>query len=467
MTDTITSFADVLRLYRKGELSLSVYDATVQSRRFLMTNAQGRLYSDEDGELVVELFGTIEKDMDLQEIAPGAGKFFADEDALECKGAVIPYFELHGITLDFELHPHRDRKLGQVKLTFRELSLRVTEVSKETNQEISLFLEGIPEMLYEKESHISDDNPINGGKIARRDWFETGFDRFRFRCRKNPDGAECLFVDGGRTPDDLLKGSDAFLFGLGFLSGHKIPVFARTSFDKNGHESEMILFGSATRVERRPFHPAIDWHRIRNDKRLDVICCAAQHALLEEESPLVQVFETCWDVMDNDLGVREMAVAVGVESLANYITKSIESKMTDFAEYKARISKLVSEEAGEHSERFGTRFSGLITGTGFWTTRDRIKEAGSTFRIEVSDENTRAWRDLRNPRLHGSVTATGVSQEEAQQRLDRYYIGVGLMYKLALGMIGYSGTHINYTKDYWPAEELHAEETTTDAVKAK
>jgi len=395
------------------------------------------------------------------------------------RGTVIP--ETHYATITAETHSGYDLQAKRVfydritgfDFTRFEFFPGQVELSRgdplpTTKAGVEGIVMPFPERVTNSDYMIEDNCPMFG-RGSHGAWLRIEMESVSLGLRKSEGSRK--FDEGihelkiwSKIPGDLglQELGQAFLHSLSFLTGRRLGWRTRCfSHDKR----EIVVLKKPTQQTVR-FHPPLPElvGREMMDHQTDLLLKGTRFFQMSESEAALTALQVCWDSAGNFFVTRDLLLCIAVEGLADYIVDEsprasvLCPEQAAFLEAKRKIIKaildaeLVKSTSPGHFDGDGdlVRLVKGMEAFGWLRASEKIVKAGELVGVEFNNDELKAWKTLRNKPAHGDFDYDS-DRDALQNSFWSAAKVAGMLNKLVLALIGYTGPIVDYATQGFPA----------------
>lgn len=285
-------------------------------------------------------------------------------------------------------------------------------------------------------------NPVFGDNVSTA-WLSVETDVAMVGLRKE---SEFLFhvkiIPRTAAAIDLEKQAVAVLHALRFCSGIELECLAITH--TTAEAEDVVFFNPQTRNERK-FYPPLPRHEFEAAEKL--LLRSIVFFLQQNSSLIKTALHVCRESQKMTFPAKCLPVCSVVEGLANYVLKDEEK---EFEKLQVGLLTSVDGHQTDKNRAYLERIKSSIKKEDFFKDGESIWRAAKCLKINLTQDEIAAWRDLRNPLAHGRFEVDINSPTEIQDKLNQAARVANIVNKFVLAMIGYEGVYRDYSTINYP-----------------
>ena len=285
-------------------------------------------------------------------------------------------------------------------------------------------------------------NPVFGDNISVA-WLSVETDEAIVGLRKD---SEFLFhvriIPRNTGAIDLKKQAVAILNALRFCSGIELECLACTHTTADAED--IVLLKPQTRNERK-FYPPLPRHEFEAAEKL--LQRSMAFFLQQNSSQIKTALHVCRESQKMTFPAKCLPVCSVVEGLANYVLKEEEK---EFEKLQTELLASVNGHRTDKNRAYLERIKNSIMKEEFLKDGESIWRAAKWLKINLTQDEIAAWRELRNPLAHGRFDVDIESPTEIQGKLNQAACVANIVNKFVLAIIGYEGLYRDYSTIQYP-----------------
>lgn len=297
-------------------------------------------------------------------------------------------------------------------------------------------------------------NDCFGSKSYRRDWLlaTTGFGTVAARQRSD----QWFEIRVSETQGTCSDGRDVILAvrnALSFILGRRLLVLGYEDLRPGLEERHLIATQGAPTGNALLAPLGSDSAYIENVEAL--LGRAIDFFGTELGVKVAQDLTLCWDTADISLRTQHAVAGVCLESLLRLARE--EPRGLDVECLEDDRKKLL-DWLDRNPDDLGPRFVARLRGWAKDVHNERPVDILLDFQqrglLPVEEADIRAWKQIRNPTLHGGRDALSTDEAQVQVNLDLLFRVLNLVNRVVLHLIGYQGLYKDYGNPGWPETQF-------------
>lgn len=353
------------------------------------------------------------------------------------------------------LHGHNIH--ADSKYAVWQLNVPSVNFSEETWQRKSHIIHALlgPSMRnWPRSSKKSDDHPAFGGTKAEHDWLECATSLGRLVARRRSEKwFEMALISADEISDDQLPRNlraiqEAFSFATGRdciirgYSAERGPKLTRCVFDPGHRTTDSFV------------HPPLA-NNFRSRQSFEPLIAQAVNLFSTAKGEEVaRYLRLCRDTADNRPETMMAVTCICLEGLVKLSVESdVEFDSGVLPDDVARLRSWLKDNPYQLGERLVNRIQGLLSNINSKRPDDILHHWRSSNMLSVTRKDIKAWKDLRNPAAHASLSMSD-DPSELQAQYDDYDSVLTLINRVALWLMSYEGPYKDYGTRGWPDREF-------------
>jgi hypothetical protein len=315
-------------------------------------------------------------------------------------------------------------------------------------------LMGPPPTRWVRSTTTGIQNDYFGGSSFKRDWLlaPTVFGPVAARQRSE-QWFEVRLSETQEIRSDARDVIFAVLDALSFVLGRRLRLLGYE--DVRPNEEERHLFAAPDVPPGRALLAPLGGDSTYLDNVEACLGRAVDFFSTDLGGKVAQDLMLCWDTAANTVRTQHALVGVCLESLLRLAPMGPRELDTEPAEDdRRRLLTWLDSNSEALGQRFVTRLRGWATSVDSRTPVDILHDLRERGLVPVEEDDIRAWKQIRNPTLHGGRDALAMDNDQVQANLDNLFRVLNLVNRVVLHLIGYRGAYKNYGSPGWPEAQF-------------
>jgi hypothetical protein len=241
---------------------------------------------------------------------------------------------------------------------------------------------------------------------------------------------------------NMEKSAVAFLNALRFCSGIELECLASTHTTADAED--IVLLEPQTRNERK-FYPPLPRHEFKAAKTL--LQRSMVFFLQQNSSPIKTALHVCRESQKMTFPAKCLPVCSVVEGLADYVLNDAKEELKTL---QSKLVNSIGAHRNDNNRAYLERVKSAIKREEFFKDEESVRKAASWIKINLTEDEITAWRQLRNPLAHGRFDVDINSPTEIQDKLNQAARVANIVNKFVLAIIGYEGVYRDYSSVSYP-----------------
>jgi len=442
----------IIDSFLSSDLNETVCEIEVSGKNFKINSENGQFLSQPNGHLILEIYlPHYPKEFNLPF---RSGEIIREDNLFDIKAVTAHGLKFFSTRLS---RPGLESNIpGFTKLTFHPHEITLSsDYSVDIGKSLIGNITPMDNIPTNSEYMVKNNNPIFGFE-SYEEWFKLELDGACLGLVKNEaDSCHLAVWTKEEVEFSLEDYAEAFLQALSFRFGRRIELLAYTKNEGMLKETKLRKHSQKSSEFYPPFPTGSDRLRPGMGKgENDLLRKATLFFLNKDHKVILSSHASCWDSTTNYFSNKSLIAGVAVERLADNILNlpSFEEfikEQKEFDNFKSSLVKVIDSSDDLKGNKFTKRIVNSISSISFLSPKDKIRKVGNKLKIEITEEEIKAWGDMRPPLAHGRGYYNLENQDEWQEKLDLLASTANIINKLVLALIRYEGPFADYSQRGW------------------
>jgi hypothetical protein len=285
-------------------------------------------------------------------------------------------------------------------------------------------------------------NPVFGDNVSGA-WLSVETDEAIVGMRKDSDFLfHVRVIPRTAGVSNMEKSAVAFLHALRFCSGIELECLATTH---TMADAEDIVFLEPQARNERKFYPPLPRHEYEAAEKL--LQRSMVFFLQQNSSPIKTALHVCRESQKMTFPAKCLPVCSVVEGLADYVLNHAKEELKTL---QSELLNSIEAHRNDDNRAYLERVKSAIKREDFFKDEESVRKAGSWIKVNLTEDEITAWRQLRNPLAHGRFDVDFNSPTEIQDKLNQAARVANIVNKFVLAIIGYQGEYRDYSSVSYP-----------------